>query len=298
MGSPISVRDIADYLLLRKQREEAFLKASLPSFSGDRPALLHHVGDCDKRLLDIECRFNTSGLKMALPHEKRLEDIQQQLLPLPGEDLVQAIASRQGEVYSAVRGRWQLLCEQAENRDAIAKLNLMLQRLGYERCMRLIGAVRLGAIAEPIALTDFPPADQEWLVRLLGRLRIPAMLEGGHLVPTPILPELVRIIFQGAAFWLSPSEAGQLKGITGELGLVSRKLQSYTAQRQARSLEPEQEKDFESVQVRYLELMKARDGIFNAFREEEKFFEMETSERAGMPESGSKAAGSELKVKG
>lgn len=272
MDQKIDNQALNDYLTLKKKREEAFLRFHLSKPEKEKEMFKHTLESLDRKLLDIECKFNTLGLKFVFPHEKQVEELTQQLSSLSDEEIEKAIHSKEGEIYSAIKTRWQFFTQYFKNRDTIAKINLLIQRLGYDNCIRLVGALRIGSLPEPIDLSLFSQDDRLWAMRLFQRLGFTVSLEDTILTENGASATQQCVRYKGEPIWLPPEDAQRFEKNQEELEGVSKKIQSYSAQKQAGMLKAEQEQTFENTQLRYLELLKEQDGLLQLFYKEEKLF--------------------------
>lgn len=267
----INLSFLRDYLALRRRRDEHLLRFWM-SRSVERAAIQRDLDSFNTRLLGLECTLSKAGLQLVLPCEKETEELDARLINTPPEELSAVVAQREGELFDLLRTRLRLLRMQFDPLDAVAKINLLLRRLGYSRCTSLIGALRLGQVPESVDLSAFSPADASWITRLFQRLGFPVSLEGGRLQSNRTFVSDAAVAHGSQKIWLAAEQAARFSQNAEALNRISPKIQLCNAERQVKTYTPEEDQYFEELQGQYLALLKERDEILQTFYEEEKMF--------------------------
>ncbi len=271
----ITLDILRNYLETRKSREQKLFEYHASTDDVARATIKDAMEDIDRKILAQECEFSRQGFKPVLLREKDIEEMKTKLSSVVGEDLssegnLTVVAINNTASFSPVL---EIFDTSKQNLDALFKLNLIFQKLGYDDSAQLIGLVRMGVVREPIDVSCFPREDTLWMVRFLQRLGIKAALDGSMLVHSDSgLSDQVHIRYQGKELWLTNSQMARLSEMMKMLKGVSQKMQSYTAQRHVRQFSPEEEADFQSVQTSYLGLIDKRDELLKTFQEEETHF--------------------------
>ncbi|HLC68568.1 MAG TPA: hypothetical protein VJH24_01910 [Candidatus Bilamarchaeaceae archaeon] len=272
MDAPITISDVCRYILLKKEREDAFFCSNIGS-PDKKENWQQQLRELDKQLLQEDCRFATCRFKLVLPHEQQWEGIQQTLVSSSREEWDDALRSRQGTLYAAIKKYRSFLRYHAQNRKNIAKLNLLFHKTGYDRCVSLIGMLRLGHPPSSVDISFLSNDDQKWALRLFQRLDFPLSLKGAELKKNGFAESLDVAVSTGEHLvWIVREKASGLETVLAELKTVSRRMQYYNAERQIRTFPPEEEKEYEAVQSHYLQLLKQKDELLRDFYAEDKLF--------------------------
>ena len=156
-----------------------------------------------------------------------------------------------------------------ENRFEIAKLNMEIGRLSEEEKTKTLEVLKLGAIFGPIAFTTADEAIIKRIAKFMRRCGIPCVASGKEIVAGSEDGE-VKMAFANRMVWVSDEVRKRLEDNLKRTQQVSMKVQLRNAERQVLSFDDAQEKDFETLQHEYLDLLKEQDELLKDFFGEEK----------------------------
>ncbi len=214
-------------------------------------------------------KLEKAHLELIVPFEEKIEELNRQLGGYTAREIIGALESRSGELYSLLAERGKIIKKNHAARTEIAKLSIVLARLPDGLRDSLKAAVRKGSITEPVLLNGCGSDVSGRMLRLLNRVGVPAVIVEGKLTGEGVTETEVMFRFDSENVWVSKEKQEQLSKNIERMEKISRRIQFKTAERQIRVFEGEEEDNFRNLQKEYLELLKERDSLLDDFRSEE-----------------------------
>jgi len=260
------------FLELSKSRAELQFKAELLRGGAAESDLKY----CEERLQAVQRqvdslseRISRAGVRIAVPDEIAILRLNDSLAGRPAKELAEAMSKRAGDVYGILAVRGALIKRNFENRENIAKLAILMCGLQKDVREALADAVRKGALEQPIPILKGEDALGGRIAHVLGRLGMPAVIENGSLVKSPVSPEVV-VQIQSRKVWVTPEVNEKLSANIRKIQELSPKIHLKNAVRQIKEFDEAEEKDFVAIQNEYLGLLKEQDELLREFNEEGK----------------------------
>lgn len=219
---------------------------------------------------ELEARAKAAGVELVIPFQSRLDDLGAAMAAFPPDAIREGLKVRDGLAYQTLKDRGVLVKRNFENRLEIAKLSLLVSRMGADERSVLGAAVRSGAIAEPLKAETLDEPSAAMAARFLRRCGIGCAAEGRSIVPSeePGGAE-VRIKVANRSVWVAESSREKLEGNLKEMEDLNAHIQLKNAERQIKEFSEEEEEHFASLQRQYLGLLKQQDEILGEFDREE-----------------------------
>ena len=142
--------------------------------------------------------------------------------------------------------------------------------LGKDEREAVAGALRAGELDGPLRVETAEPVTRKKLARFMRRCGIGCRLSGNMLVAdSDAADDEVRMVVSNDAVWVSEEVRERLEDNLKNLHAISSKVQLRNAERQVRVFSEHEEKEFETLQHEYLQLLKEQDELLKEFYEEE-----------------------------
>lgn len=264
MEDRITAREIGAYIELKKKvAEEEYKLNYIQNTAGDHSSLIEEIEDELReeraKMKIIEGKMEAKNLKLIVPNQKRIEEYSELISRLPREEVLEAIKSKSGDSYIYLSERGKLIKRNIENKNEIGKLNVLLANASPEvqACVR--ETLVKGGPGEPEA--DFDGEDGAKIIRLLNRVGMKCKSAEGKLVKSTDDLGENRVLANNEYFWVPSNKLDTFTENEKVLATVSVKLQVKNAEMQAITFNEEQQKEFQGLQGKYMELLKTRREI-------------------------------------
>jgi hypothetical protein len=200
--------------------------------------------------------LNSKGYVFVLPFAKRLEAMSE----IAGADrgaLLNGLRSRAGPVWEKILEKNSLFSFYMNNTLEIALLSNTVNRLPEAERERMRLAVEAGNID---AEMEIPYLHKE-LERMLNRVGIACVSSNNKIMPGKLDDHEVKMTVKDRGIWVPSSQKEMVMASIKEWEAISTQIQVKNAKRQIMQFEGQDEQDFQTLQLRYLELIKKMDEI-------------------------------------
>lgn len=226
-------------------------------------SLEHEIAEMGKQALELESRIMVRETVIFYPHEKEIAALSSEIAKFMPEEIDRAMENREGEAYGLLEERGKFIKGNFENRKEIAALIEFVNSLPSRIRDETIERVMTGEVGELDAST-LNEKSREKLFRLLNRSGIRCMMESYKIVTESRKGSFwdERMVeLNGARVWVSPENEEKARKLGAELAETSRAIQVMNAEREIRKFSAEEQKNFGSMQKRYLEMIRRRDAL-------------------------------------
>jgi len=264
MEDRLTAREIGAYIELKKKvAEEEYKLNYIMNTAGDHSSLIDELeGELREeraKMKIIEGKMEAKNLKMVVPNQERIEEYSELISRLPREEVHEAIKSKSGDSYIYLSERGKLIKRNMENKNEIGKLNVLIADASPEVRACVTEALKKGKPGDSEA--NFDGEDGTKIIRLLNRVGVKCRTDEGKLVKnTDDLGEN-RVLVNNEYFWVPSDKLDMFTENEKVLATVSVRLQVKNAEMQAITFNEEQQKEFQDLQGKYMELLKSRREI-------------------------------------
>lgn len=261
MEDSITAREIGAYIELKKKVAEQEYKLNyVQNTAGDHSALIsgleEELREDRAKMKVIEGKMEGKNLKLVVPNQKLIEEYSELISRLPKEEVHEAIRTRSGDIYSYLSERGKLMKRNIENKNEIGKLNILVLASGEKSGEAFRNAMYNG---EPDGEELSAPEENTGkIVRLLNRVGIRCRHSDGRLVKSSEDHNERRVVVNNEYFWVPEETLDSFTENEKLLASVSVKLQVKNAELQAITFNDEQQREFQELQAKYMELLKNR----------------------------------------
>ncbi len=259
MEDSISAREIGAYIELKKKVAEQEYKLNyVQNTAGDHSALIsgleEELRENRAKMKVIEGKLEGKDMKLVVPNQKLIDEYSELISRLPREEVQEAIRTKRGDIYSYLSERGKLMKRNIENKNEIGKLNVLISASGEKTAESLRNTIYTGE-AEGEELTG---ENISRIVKLLNRVGIRCKHSEGRLVKSPEDHNERRVVVNNEYFWVPEEKLDSFTENEKLLASVSVKLQVKNAELQAITFNDEQQREFQELQAKYMELLKNR----------------------------------------
>lgn len=222
------------------------------------------------RAAELRSRTEKAGVEVFYPSQERLDELGEKLKGFEPRMLREAMGSRSGPAYETLNERGQLIKRNFENRLEIAKLSLIVARMGAKEKKEAGDAIGKGLPCR-LRIDTIGDADKKRLVRFMRRCGIDCAVSGlfkeGEAPADEVIVELPK-----RKVWVSPDVQEKLESNLERMKAISPRIQLKNAQRHVKEFSAEEEEDFANLQQEYLDLLKEQDELVKGYDEESKLY--------------------------
>ncbi len=200
--------------------------------------------------------LKSKGYVFVLPFAKRLEEMSN----IAGADknaLLNGLRSRAGPVWEKILEKNNLFSFYLNNTLEIALLSNTVNRLPEAEREKMRLAIELGNIDTEIEV----PYLQKELEKTLNRVGISCIISNNRITPGKLEDHEVKMTVKDRGIWVPSSQKEMVSASIKEWEAISTQIQVKNAKRQIMQFEGSDEQDFQTLQLRYLELIKKMDEI-------------------------------------
>ncbi len=260
----MELKDLVTFLELSKSRAELSFKLDVQKSAGIDAATLGqaeaNLRSVQAQLDALSAKMDAVGVKFAMPNEHEIARLNSLLCAYSPKELAECIAKQAGGSYGILSSRGALLKRNYGERESIAQLALLLARLQKDVRDSLAEQVRKGKLDAPVPiLKGEEPLGRE-IALVLGRLGMPAEVNGGSLVSAQSHPE-VPVQLQNRRVWVTPEVRDRLSENMRLIADISPRIQVKNAVRYVKIFSDDEEKEFAAIQNEYLRLLKEQDAL-------------------------------------
>jgi hypothetical protein len=263
MAETVSSQDVALFLQLSKERAEYAFMQKVAASNGSKPEIVESVQrnlrDTSSKLDALKTKLDKAGLAIVVPNEARIKELTDKINEENHDSFVMAIKSKSGPLYELIAERGALIKKNFEMRDEIGKLNIFIHKLDANSRKSVIKAISAGALD----ISDLSKVKDERsksrLLKVMQRLGISGLEPKG---------EETEVNLGGSKVWVSSQLADDVKKNFDSIQALNAKIQLKNAERQIRSFNEDEEKEFAKIQSEYLALLKSQDTLLKEYKEE------------------------------
>ncbi|MCX8196796.1 MAG: hypothetical protein N3G80_00555 [Candidatus Micrarchaeota archaeon] len=274
----ISSRELVDYTVLSRKKNELLFKKDLLMRSGAKEGDLHlktiqeELKSVEEKLAPIAEKLEIADMVTLVPNRKEIEEYTRQINSHSRAELEQAVRTKSGSLYELMKKRAEIVKRNYEKREEIARLTIFLNTIPRKEAEALRQIIEENE-GPDVDVSFLPKEKQQELVNLAARLGRNCMIVSGsfsldkkkadfaELRPTD---EVQRNI-GGKIVWVEASKAGEFDANEKLIGELLAKIQAKAAEKQARELSEEESVYFEKIQKDYLEALKKRSQLVPDF---------------------------------
>lgn len=268
MTEIVSSKDVALFLQLNKERAEYLFMQKVVASNGSKPEVLESIQrslrDTNAKLESVKSKLDKAGLSVVVPNEAKINELTEKINEENHDSFVMAIKSKSGPLYEVIAERGALMKKNFESRDEIGKINVFIHKLDASTKKSVREAVSSGTFYG----TDLSGIKEEKtkirLCKIMRRLGI----SGLESEEVNSLGEEVEINLGGSKVWVSPKLVEDVKKNFDSIQSLNAKIQLKNAERQIRTFNEEEEKEFAKIQSDYLALLKSQDTLLKDYHEE------------------------------
>ncbi len=245
-------REVKEFLKLKKEKESIELRIKVLKYQGkDVSELEEQLAKIDEKMsIEVDERlFNL------IPEIKELSKLNNEIDSLPPFEIINALKERQGIIWEKIMKRRELWERVMFMLDEIAHFIALVKNFEDEDLEIVERILQNGRVNEPI---ETEHADE--IAKAIRMLGIPSKVENGTLKEGEE-EKKVLVIHNGKKYWMNETKAKEFGDLVRELESIGLKIQVKNAERQVKRLSEGEEKEFEDLQSKYLELLKKRDAI-------------------------------------
>lgn len=257
----VSYTKISYVIELSKTKAELDFKIayfSLFSKITEKEAASGELESVNKKLEELNALFEKEKLSIILPNQKKIDELAKQIASYNFEQILDAMRKKQGEPYSFIFEKGRLTLNNYNERDTIAKLNILLSRLPKKDQELVSEIVQNGFVSKKVKLES----DIDLVYRFLVRLGISVIIKEGSLVPGSGELNEIPVTFYSRRIWLP-------KKLAEKVVEVNNKLQELSAQLHVKSAINALDSE---IQEKYLEALREQDSLLEYYKSEEKLF--------------------------
>lgn len=268
----ISSRDLVDHTVLTRKKNELSFRKELLLKSGAKDgdlhlvAVGHELSAIEAKLSPIEEKLSVADMLTVLPHRKEIGEFTQKINQYSRAELDAAVKNKSGEAYELMKKRAVLVKGNFERKEDIARLTILLNTFPRKEGEALRQLIEEGSGAD-VDISFLPKEKQQELVNLTARLGKPCCVYSGsfsldkkkaELAELKAADEVMRTVAGGRSVWVEASKLAAFEENEKNLNSLLAKIQSKTAEKQARQLTEEESVYFDKIQGDYLEAVKKR----------------------------------------
>ncbi len=263
----ITARDIARLLELEKKKAELSFKKTVFGMDTEKEMI-----EISANAMEISNRMKTAGIEIAVPCDDALKAYDARINAFSSEQIKESMKARSGDPYSLLKEKGEIVKRNFSNRMEIAKLAVILAKMKKDHKSALVCAIRSGKIESEMFLDGNDSALLIQFAKSLGRCGIFCGIDGSKLKGGECADDgcEVRIELQNRIVYLPSDDAkSKLDENMKKMVELNRSIQLKNAVRQIKVFSDEEDKEFASLQRRYLDLLNEQDEILRDFNKEE-----------------------------
>ena len=219
----------------------------------------------EKAKAELEkCNEKLKGNKISslvISQERTINKIGDEIRSFDKKALNEAMRGKTGEEYKSVILLLTLLKRNYENRNEIAKINLLIGKLDKDNATIVKRMLQEWEFEEMKKLNLNDKKLEKLLHTLISRIRIS--------FGDPVVIEEVPLNLNERRVWVPKEFADAINQNLDKIRIYSTKIHIFSAEKQSNSLNADKEKEFAQLQEEYLKVLKEQDEILKDFNNEE-----------------------------
>lgn len=211
------------------------------------------------KTIDEEISLNSNILKSAgvdfylLDFDRLIET--EKISEYSSEEKAKAIDEKTGELFDLIRTRLQVLRENYDIRNELAKVLMVISSLdSVEMKTEFLNSIKS---KKQMLIKHAEGEKVKKILTLFSRLGLYGSCEDK------------KFVIQRDVVWLNGETAEKMEEILSGLKAIEPQLQWKNAQRQIKDFTEEEENEFSEIQRKYLDLLNARDNLVESYKKEE-----------------------------
>lgn len=267
MMARLTPRDIGALIEVRKKVAELEYRKTRLLRSGD-PRELKEVEDELGRLGERKAALEkkVEGIEIFMPFQKRLEELQAKISSYDEEDVAAAMRAKEGELYLMLKEKGAILKRNIEARNEIGKLIIIIQAIYPALRAKISDAVKEGKAPE-IEVAGLAGKEGR-IVACLNRMGISCRVKDGKIMPSGEAWGEAKVLLNNVHIWIPRENFERFMQNEAEMELVGIKLQVKNAEKQVKAFDEAEMKAFRDLQTKYIDLLKVRKEITDAYEKE------------------------------
>lgn len=252
--------EILELIICRKKRAELVFRKGYLLWKGSPNERIMmeidtELNSTEEKLKELEKKL--CAFTLVLPDQNKLDELNKKLSSFDKEKLYEAMRDKEGEVFELIKERGELLKEIYLRKEEIAKLNFLSNGLkGKENISSLMKDKENFSDSSLLKIKD--KKMQKELLRLFKRIGFKVSKEN-------LTIEEEKVPVGSKYVWVPVAMISKIKDLNKNLEELSRKIQYTNAQKQIKEFSDSEEKEFQSMQSKYLSLLKEQDKILTNF---------------------------------
>ena len=267
----ISSRELVDHAVLSRKKNELAFKRDFLIRAGAKDGDLHlktvndELASVETKLAPIAEKLEVADLLSIVPSRKEVLQYTEKINQYSRTELDAAVKGKSGEAFELMKKRAVFVKNNYERREDIARLTILINTLPRKEGEALRGIIEEGQ-GPDIDVSFMPKERQQELVNLSSRLGRACCVFAGsfsldkkktdraELKPADEVQRNVgsRIV------WVEASKLADFDANEKVVAELLAKIQSKTAEKQARRLTEEESVYFDKVQTDYLSALQRR----------------------------------------
>ncbi|MDD5337620.1 MAG: hypothetical protein PHS02_04005 [Candidatus ainarchaeum sp.] len=216
-----------------------------------------------KQVQELEDMLKELKVELFYPHENEIRKLGAAIAKHKPEDVDKAMESKSGELYALMEERGALTKENYGRRREIAALMDLANSFPSKIRDEIAEIVRRGELDE-LDGSVLDDRNREKLFKLLNRCGIGCSLSGYSLLPPGkgrVEWNEARVELNGLCAWVEPEKVHEIEKFGKEIVATGNEIQVMNAERQVKKFGSGEEKKFEELQKKYLEMVKRRNQL-------------------------------------
>ncbi|VVB99250.1 Uncharacterised protein [uncultured archaeon] len=271
----ISSRELVDHTVLSRKRNELAFKRDFLLRTGAKDGDLHlkaitdELSSLEEKLKPLGEKLSVADLLTVVPGRKEITEFTEKINQYSRPELDNAVKNKSGEAYELMKKRAMFVKNNFERREDIARLTIMLNTMPRKEAETLRQLIEEGQGGD-VDVSFLPKEKQQQLINLTARLGRPCCVYAGSFsldkkkvesAELRAADEVMRTLPGGRAIWVEAGKAASFDANEKEIAQLLGKIQSKTAEKQARQLTEEESVYFDKVQNDYIAALGKRAEI-------------------------------------
>ncbi len=268
----ISSRDLVDHTVLARKKNELRFRNELLLKSGAKEGDMHikavaeELVSVEAKLAPLEEKLSVADMITFVPHRKEIGEFTSKINQYSRAELDIAVKSKAGEAFELMKKRAVLVKGNYERREDVARLTILLNTFPRKEGEGLRMLIEEGTGAD-VDVSFLPKEKQQELVNLTARIGKQCCVYSGSFsldkkkaesAELKAADEIQKTVAGGRVVWVEAGKLAAFDENEKNLNLVLAKIQSKTAEKQARTLTEEEQVYFDKLQTDYLEAQRKR----------------------------------------
>ncbi len=260
----ITARELEKLIELRKRKAELDFKKNI--FSVDNKDELEKI---EKSIKTLEESAKAAKVRIIFPNQNTIDELNGKLKQTNAEEIKKAITSENGDAYSTLIQKGEIIKKNYMNRLEIAKLSIVISDLDVIEKQAIVDAVQNGKITGTLSVDSLSEIDRQILVKFLRRCGIECKLSE-NLLGADDCSEENEFSFeiQKKRIWVDKETKEKLENNLKKIEELNAPIQLKNAERHVKVFSEEEETEFNALQHEYLELLKEQDELLKEFDKE------------------------------